>query len=453
MIRTLATAVATLVVVAGAGCARVPVVTSPAFPDFVFPNAPAAYASSPLAREQRAAWAFLQAGDLGRAEDRFGALLEEDDAFFPASVGLGWVLVAQGRAADAIGYFEAGLDRAAGYVPALIGRGEALLRTDAIGLALASFEAALAADPGLDGVARVAAELRLRVMSERLTAARDAAAQGRLGEATAAYAAVIAASPASGFLYLERARVIAQQDDLAAALDDVRQAARLDPNDANAPRFEGALLEAVGDQAAAVDAYRRAEAIAPDAETADRLARAETALRLRELPQPYQTLADRGVATRGDLAALVGVELRDLIADAAAGRPTPIVVDTREHWAAPWIVTVAQAGVMEVEAGNRFAPERQVRRGDLADVVGGVLDLIGAANPEAAAGWRDGRPRFRDMGEGHLNYQGAAQAVAAGVLPMPDDDRFEPTRAVTGADALVAVQRLAQLAADQDRVP
>ena len=451
--RTLAAAVATLAVVAGAGCVRVPVVTSPAFPDFVFPDPPAAYATSPLARQQRDAWAFLQAGDLGRAEDRFGALLEADDAFFPASAGLGWVLVAQGRAADALGYFEAALARAAGYVPALVGRGEALLRTDAIGAALASFEAALAADPGLDGVARVAAELRLRVMTDRLTAARDAAGEGRLDEATAAYADVIAASPDSGFLYLERARVLVQQDDSAAALDDVRQAARLDPNDANAPRLEGVLHEAMGDLVAAVDAYRRAEAIAPDAETADRLARAETALRLRELPREYQTLAERRVATRGDLAALVAVELPDLIAEAAAGRPTPILVDTREHWAAPWIVAVAQAGVMEVQAVNRFAPERQIRRADLADIAGRVLDLIGAGHPGAAADWRAARPQFRDMSESHLNYRGAAQAVAAGVLPMPDDERFEPMLPVSGAAAVAAVEQLAQLAANPDRAP
>ena len=75
------------------GCAvRVPVVTTPAFPDFVFPAAPASYAESPAADEQRDAWAFLQAGDLAQAETRFAALLARDAAFFPALPdSAGWI--------------------------------------------------------------------------------------------------------------------------------------------------------------------------------------------------------------------------------------------------------------------------------------------------------------------------------------------------------------------------
>ena len=452
--QALAFSVATVLVVAAAGCvARVPVVTTPAFPDFVYPVPPAAYASGPLGAQQSDAWAFLQSGDLGRAEAQFSALLEEDATFFPASAGLGWVLLARGRAGDAIGQFDAALGQSPDYVSALAGRGEALLATDALSAALASFEAALRGDPGLERIGRVAGELRLRVMTERLADARAAAEQERFEEAVAAYADVIAASPDSAFLYLERARVMARAGDPSAALDEARRASSLDPGDVGPIRLEGELLEALGDIDGAIDAYRRAEAMSPDVTTAASLSRLTATLRRDGLPGEYAAIADSARLSRGDLAALVRVELRVLLDDAAAGMATPILIDTRNHWANRWIVTVAQAGVMPAVSGNRFDPERGVRRGDLADVVGAVLDLIADIDPVAAGAWEGALPSFQDMRDGHLNYDGAARAVAADVLAVLDGNRFEPTRPVSGADALDAIGRLARLAAAAGAAP
>jgi tetratricopeptide (TPR) repeat protein len=432
-----------------AGCIpRVPVVTTPAYPDFLFPSVPAAYESSRFGAAHRAAWAFLQTGDLDGAEQRFAVLLARDAEFFPAAAGLGWVHVAQGRATEALARFEVALERAEGYVPAIVGRGEALLATGAASAALASFETALAADPGLEGVERRVVGLRLRVVGERLAAARAAAEQGRLDEAEAAYAEAIAASPDSAFLYLELARVKQRRDDLPGALEEARRAGRLDPGDAAAALLEGDLLEALGDLPAAEEAYRRAEGIEPSDETADRLARVRAALRLEALPPGHRDIAAKAQVTRGDLAALLAVGLQSLLEDAAAGQPTPIFTDTRDHWANQRIVAVAQAGVMGVDGGHRFEPERQVRRGDLADVVGDVLDLIAGIDPEGERRWSGVRRRFQDMSQGHLSYESAARAVAAGVLSTADSDRFEPTRPVSGAEALDAVERLARLAGE-----
>lgn len=437
------------VVLLAAGCVpRAPVVTTPEYPEFVFPAVPAAYESSRFAASQRTAWAFLQTGDLDGAEQRFAVLLARDVEFFPAAVGLGWVSVARGRVAEALGHFDAALVHAGDYVPALVGRGEALLATGAASAALGSFEAALAVDPGLETVTRRLEGLRLRVTAERLTAAQAAAEAGRLEEAQAAYSEAIAASPDSAFLHLELARVRQRGDDLAGALADARRAAELDRGDAAAALLEGELLEAMGDLPAAEEAYRRAEAIEAGDDVTDRLARVGAARRLEALPPGRRDIATRAQVTRGDLAALLAVSLPGLLGDAAADRPTPIFTDTRDHWANQWIVAVAQAGVMRVDGGYRFEPERQVRRGHLADVVGEVLDLIAGIDPDGARGWTGARFRFQDMNQGHLSYESAARAVAAGVLSTLAGDRFAPTRTVSGAEAVDAIETLARLAGE-----
>ena len=141
------------------------------------------------------------------------------------------------------------------------------------------------------------------------------------------------------------------------------------------------------------------------------------------------------------------MRLEELLGDAAFGMPTPILTDTRDHWASRWIVETVRAGVMQAGAGNRFEPERPVRRGDLADVVAGVLDLVGDFDPDAARRWRAARVRFSDMGPGHLNYESATRAVAAGVMRTLGAERFDPTGPVSGSDAVDAVEQLVRLAA------
>ena len=433
--------------VTGGCAARVPVVTSPAFPDFVFPAVPAARAAAGVADEQRDAWAFLQTRDLAQAEQRFAALVARDASFFPAHAGLGWVDVARGSYRDAVAHFDDGLAAAADYAPALVGRGDALLAAGDAGGALASFEDALAADPALERVVRLAGELRLRVMTERLADAEAAVAAGRLADAEAAYADVIAASPDSAFLYVRLAELEQRQGEPAAALAHARRARQLDPDDAGTVVLEASLLEALGDLPAARDAYELAEKIEPTGASAAGLARVRRELALARLPAEYRGIAGADPVTRGDLAALLGVRLAEFLGDAAIGAGTPILTDTRGHWASRWIVEAVRAGVMSAGAGNRFEPQRPVRRGDLADVVAGALDLIAGFDPPAARRWQAARVTFSDMGPEHLSYESAAQAVAAGVLPILGGQRFDPTRPVGGEEAVDAVERLARLAA------
>ena len=50
------------------------------------------------------------------------------------------------------------------------------------------------------------------------------------------------------------------------------------------------------------------------------------------------------------------------------------------------------------------------------------------------------------MNPGHLNYESATLAVAAGVLRTVGGERFDPTGAVSGSDAVGIVEQLVRLA-------
>jgi tetratricopeptide (TPR) repeat protein len=416
-------------------------VTSPRYPDFVFPASPPELARGELTLRQQRGWQFLQAGDIRGARREFNAALKTDPSFYPAETGLAYSSLADRDYGDAVGRFARVLRRAPSYVPALVGRGDALMADGKGDEAIKSFQAALAADPALPDVRRRLDVLAFRSQQESLTIARQAAEAGRNEQALDAYQRAIESSPDSAFLYRELAAVERRLGKRDAALGHLRRAAALDPSDARSLTQMAELLEESGDFSAAADAYSKAQAVDPSDELAARASRARARADQGRLPEEYRAIPGAAQVTRGELAALIGVRLSALIQTATRHEMT-VVTDVRGHWAAAWIMTVVRAGVMEPYPNHTFAPRGLVRRLDLAQVVNRVLTLIAVRRPGLSRQWQAAPSRIGDIPVGHLGYPAANMAVAADVMPLVDGGNFRPARLVTGAEAIDVVGRL-----------
>ena len=438
-------AVVALAVAAGGCATRRPVSTSPAYPDYPFPDVPAELGASEAAKRHGDAWALFQAGEVEAAQTRYAEVLDDAPDFYPAEVGLGWVNLAQGASARAVESFTRAATLAPVYLPALIARGEVMMSLGRPEDALESFEAALAVDPGLSALRMSADGLRFEVASERLSAARRAADAERFDEAAAAYGRLIEMSPDGGFLHVELGRVEQRRGNLGAALEHALEAQRLDSGDAEALLLEGEIHEANDDLDLAVAAYERADHTDPTETSARMIDRVRDRLFVAGLPPEVSGIPAKDSVERGDLAVLLGVRFVDLLQDSFGG--AVIITDTRDHWGSQWIQAVAGAGLMRVEGAYRFDPSRSVRRGDLAEVVVDVLEMFG--HEWAGNSVTPSVPSFTDMGATHLSYDAARRAVEAGVLDFLDDGSFGPSRPVTGAEAVRAVERLASLAPDR----
>jgi tetratricopeptide (TPR) repeat protein len=425
--------------------APAPVVTTPRYPDFVFPSTPPSLARADLSVRQQRGWQFLQAGDLRDARREFTAALNLSRAFYPAEAGLGYASLADRDYGDAFGRFDRVLRLASGYVPALVGRGDALVGLGRLEDAIRSFQEALAAEPSLGDVRRRLEVLAFRRQQDVLKLARQAADAGRFDEAAAGYERAIAGSPDSSLLYRELAGVERKQGQSDLALEHLRKALALDPSDARALVSLGELLEERGDFAGAVAAYDKADAIEPGEETKSRGAAARARADLARLPEEYKAIANATQVTRGELAALVGVRLGALL-NANARPEGPLVTDTRNHWAATWIMAVVRAGVMEPYPNHAFSPRAVVKRLDLAQVANRVLALIARRRPTLARQWQSARPRIADLPPGHLGYPAASMVVAADVMPLLENATFKPNRPVAGSEAIDVVSRLEVLA-------
>jgi tetratricopeptide (TPR) repeat protein len=438
-----------LAVVLASGCAPktvpLPTVTTPKFPEFVAPAIPPSEAASPVAAAEARAWQFLQAGDVKTAERELSAALKASPVFFPAETALGYVELARKDAKAALPHFDSALQQQPAYPSALVGKGQALVALGRQAEAIAAFDAATEADPSLTDIKRRVEVLKFRGVEQNLAAARQAARAGRGDEAIRSYQAALASSPDSPFLYRELAAVERQRGEAEAALDHFRRAVALDPTDAKSLQQIGEIFESRGDLESAAKAYGDALAIEPNADLERRLEAIRERTELASLPAEYRAIEEATQITRGDLAALIGVRLGPLLQ--ARSRPEAVLItDVRAHWASPWIMAVTRAGIMEPFANHAFQPRTVVRRIDLAQAVARLLARIAAASPAKAGAWESARLKFTDLSAGHLAYPAASAAVAAGAIKASADGSFQPSRPVTGAEAVEAIDRLATLA-------
>jgi len=82
----------------------------------------------------------------------------------------------------------------------------------------------------------------------------------------------------------------------------------------------------------------------------------------------------------------------------------------------------------------------------LALVMVGSLVTYECVKPAAAKAWGSTQWPFPDLAPSHLAYPAASTSVAAGVLTTGPDGSFQPSRVVTGGEAVEAIERLEKLA-------
>lgn len=429
------------------GCARTvapPIVTTPRYPDYMFPGLPQPDPKqADLLRDHDAAWRWFQSGDLARAEAGFLAVLKRSPQFYPSDTAMGYVELARKNIEAAGQRFERVLQANAGYVPALVGRGEALLALSREPEALASFEAAVKADPQLQSIARRVEVLRARAQQENVAAARRAAQANQLNEAARLYAQAIAASPESAFLVRDLAEVEAKQGKTDEALARFRRVIEMDSTDVTSRIRIGEILDARGDLEGAMKMYTDANGLESSPELRRRIAAIETRLAYLKLPADYRSIPEAPSITRGDLASLIGIRLAPLL-ERAPAQPV-VITDARNHWAADWIMAAAGAGVMEPYDNHTFQPRNAVQRSDLAQAVARMLKIIAAGEPQLLKDWQSRAQKMVDVGVSNLHFADASLAVAAGIIPLFDGGSFQLSRPVSGAEAIDAISRIERL--------
>jgi tetratricopeptide (TPR) repeat protein len=441
---------AVLLAVALTACTKNKVVTpaapaAPKYPSIVQPSVPASLSIAPAVRQRYdAGWARFQSGDARGAARDLTDLLKQSPDFYPAETALGEIALSQHEYKDALGFFSGVTAKNAGYLPALEGRVDAALGLKDDVASASALEQLLAADPSREEARGRLELIRLRLVQGQLAAATKAKAAGHLDEAQATLERALEISPTSPVLLRELGSIEMSRGMLDRAEQHARKAADLDASDAETFALLGGVLDVEGKTTDAVQAYEKAFALDPRPAWKEKRDALRARARIEALPPDYRNIPSAPTVTRAQVAAMVGIDLEALVARAPR-KAGVVATDVRTHWAAPWILPVTQAGIMDVLPNHTFQPNATVRRSDLAQIASQMIGVLAPTRPSEVAGWRSARPKLDDVPTGYLSYRAIALAVASGAMTLDDAGKFAPSRPATGADLVAMVTRLKQL--------
>jgi len=433
-----------------AGCASrtrpVAVPGAPAFPDYPRLEIPANLRVDQDVRDRHElAWQRLQAGDLRNANREFNESLKRSATFYPAETGLGFVALAGRDFKQASSRFSAALAKNDRYLPAWLGLADAHVGLGNDVQAIAALERALEIDPKREALRDRLELLRFKEVQSLIGAGQRARQANRYDEAQRLLDRALTLSPTSAIIRRELSALETARGSLDAAEEHARRAIQIDANDAESHATLGAVLEAREQYRDAAAAYGRAAAIDPRPIWRERSTALREKANLSAIPPEFRDLPAAAAVSRAQVAALIGTRLEVLV-ERAPKTVAAVATDVRTHWAAPWILPITQAGIMEVLPNHTFQPAATVRRADLAKVIEQLLAVLAAERQIDLGRWRASRPRFADLPPTNLFYNAAALAVASGAMDTRGGDRFEPTRPVTGAELVAAIERIEQLA-------
>jgi tetratricopeptide (TPR) repeat protein len=369
-------------------------------------------------------------------------LLKVAPDFYPADTALGQVALLQRDTRAALDRFGSAVQKNSRYLPALEGRVDAALAGSDDLTSAVALEQLLAVDPARDEARTRLGLLRLRIVQGQLGAAERARSAGRLDEAQAILERTLQVSPGSPVLLRELSVIELTRGDLANAEQHARAAVESDGSDPGSLAALGNVLEAQGRTADAEQAFSRALALDPRPAWRAKRDALRAKARIEALPVEYRAIPGAPSITRAQVAAAIGIDLEALVSRAPK-KSAVVVTDVRTHWAAPWILPVTQAGIMDAFPNHTFQPSAAMRRSDLAQVASQLLTL--AARPDDLVKWRAERPKLEDVPAGHLAYRAIGMVVAAGILPLDATGRFSPGRPASGTDLTTVIARIKQL--------
>ena len=161
--------------------------------------------------------------------------------------------------------------------------------------------------------------------------------------------------------------------------------------------------------------------------------------------------------TRADLAALLAEELKISVlmekrTTPASGFQTPEQMrsasastdgpsDAKGHWAETWINELSQYGILEGAPGQPFYPDESVNRAEYCMAIQRLLTIVtGDASLEMRY-FGESPSRFQDVPSSHPGYNAMALCAERGIMQADMiTGRFDPTRPISGADALLSIR-------------
>lgn len=277
----------------------------------------------------------------------------------------------------------------------------------------------------------------LLALENLLQDATDAAQQNRLDDAEKIYRQAIRIAPEEAELHSQLGAVLLRQKKWDDAIGEFKRQIELGGSAVEAQRGMAEALTGIGrpDEANAIlksldDSGQLSRQ--PEGNVAD----LENLGRWGNQIGRYREIAAAATITREQLAGLLVRFFPQLV---EFKQKPQIVIDVPDSWAASEIQVVVALGLLDPMPNHTFQPGSTVSRGEFAQALARLANLLGMTAKDGAAA------AASDMPQGAPLQQEVQMVLAHGLMALDDSGRFVPAASIRGQEAVDAVEKLLRL--------
>ena len=420
------------------------VTVAPPPPNLYIENLPQSLVT-PLSLEERIqmeeAWDFLRQGRPEKAEKAFLRLGPTSPLY---AVGLAYASLLLEDFPTAEENLKLAVTDNPGSLLAHLGLAQLYQKTGEEDKAFNALREVLKIDP-LNSWAKEGYEgLKAQKTEQAVVSAREAAARGDNETAKESYLKALHYSPESVEVHLALAGLYRSENKIPSALVHLKAATAGAPDNIEALQMYAATLAEAGQYDRSLDVYQKVlEVDSKNQEARRQVEELKNKLGIVELPSRYNDIFLATAVTREDIAALLAVKLRDVLAETAV--QPPIIIDISASWASKFILKVTSLGLIEVHSNHAFQPKRAVTRAELAATLFRTIKYLEGKGHRFIHQIPPNRIQVRDVIPDHIYYQPISQILSYQVMELFPDKTFRPDHPVPGPEAVKTIDILLAL--------
>lgn len=274
--------------------------------------------------------------------------------------------------------------------------------------------------------------------------AKAALAGGETEKAKEAYLRALHFSPESSEIHLALAEIYKKENNLSSTLVHLKAAAASRPPDpAILERYAATLAEAKQYERSLGVYEELLELDKNNKKAKDQIENLKNRLGIYELPSRYNEIPLQEAVTREDVAALLGVRLKDFFPEPAP--QPPIIIDVSASWASKFILKITSLNLMEVYSNHSFQPKKTMTRAELAETVFRIITYLKQRGHRFIHQIPPERIQILDVSPDHFYYQPISQVLSYQIMELYPDRTFKPDQSVSGPEALKTIDVLLAL--------
>lgn len=387
------------------------------------------------------AWDYVRQGNTYKAEKALVRLGTSSALYY---VGLAYVYLIQEDLQTAEENFRLALDEYPNLALAHLGLAQLYQKGGQQDRAFNELREVLKNDPQNAWAKEQYEALKGEKTRQAISEAKAALAGGDTEKAKEAYLMALHFSPESSEIHLALAQIYKKENNLSSALVHLKAAAASRPTDTGILEGYAATLAEAKQYERSLGVYEELLDLDKNNKKAkEQIENLKNRLGIYELPSRYNEIPLEEAVTREDIAALLGVRLRDFFSEPAP--QPPIIIDISASWASKFILKTTSLNLMEVYSNHSFQPKKTVTRAELAETIFRVITYLQQRGHRFIHQIPPERIQVLDVSSDHFYYQPISQVLSYQIMELFTDKTFKPDQSVSGPEAIKTIDVLLAL--------